>query len=166
MAGRRPPSLKVKALQWLAQREHSRAELRARLLRLLGEGAPADEAKVEPAPDPAAEVDTLLDWLEAHRYLSDTRFAESRVQVRAARFGNLRIQGELRQHGVALTPADQQALRDSELARAQDVWRRKFGGEPATDAAGRVKQMRFLSGRGFSPEVVRRVIRSAGGDAD
>ena len=164
MAGRRPPSLKVKALQWLAQREHSRAELRARLLRLLGGAAPADE--VQAPPDPAAEVDTLLDWLEAHRYLSDARFAESRVSVRAARFGNLRIQGELRQHGVALTPADQQSLRETELARAQDVWRRKFGEQPAADAAGRVKQMRFLSGRGFSPEVVRRVIRSGGGDAD
>ena len=33
MAIRRPPSLKVRALQWLAQREHSRQELRDKLLR-------------------------------------------------------------------------------------------------------------------------------------
>jgi regulatory protein len=163
VAGHRPPSLKVKALQWLAQREYSRAELRARLLRLAGAESRADEAA--PQADPAAEVDALLDWLQAHRYLSDARFAESRVLVRAARFGNLRIQGELRQHGVALSPAEQQTLRETEFARALDVWRRKFGPEPAADAAGRVKQMRFLSGRGFSPEVVRRVVKS-GSSAD
>ena len=28
-----PPSLKARAIQWLAQREHSRSELKAKLLR-------------------------------------------------------------------------------------------------------------------------------------
>jgi regulatory protein len=41
------------------------------------------------------------------------------------------------------------------------VWARRFGGDPATDAAERARQMRFLTARGFSAEVIRRVIRGA-----
>ena len=47
-----------------------------------------------------------------------------------------------------------------ELARARQVWQRKFGDRPApADAAGRAKQMRFLTSRGFSGETIRRVLR-------
>jgi regulatory protein len=153
-------SLKGKALAWLAQRDHSRSELRTKLLRhLKAQTDPQDEAA-----NPAALVDSLLDWLEQHRYLSDERFVEGRVNVRAARYGNLRIRQELSRHGVALTSAAEQQLRDSELARAREVWRRKFGGEAAADAVARAKQMRFLAARGFSAEVIRKIIR--GGDDD
>src|SRR3990167_8144526 len=99
----RPASLKMRALQWLAQREHSRNELRDKLLRLLqdrarretanatadadadGDGDAADPAAgpsnapaVEPPcrADAAAEVENLLQWLEAHGYLSQARFVE------------------------------------------------------------------------------------------
>jgi regulatory protein len=165
--------LKVRALQWLAQREHSRAELRQRLLRAASAPRIAtgqdDQAPEATMPEPeavAAEVETLLDWLEARRYLSDTRFVEGRVQVRAQRFGNLRIENELRQHGVQLDAASRQQLKDSELGRARELWQRKYGGQPATDAAGRVKQMRFLAGRGFSAEVVRKVVQGQGTSDD
>ena len=49
-------------------------------------------------------------------------------------------------------------LQATEVDRAREVWRKKFG-EPAADAAGRAKQMRFLASRGFSPEAIRRVVR-------
>lgn len=152
---RPPASIKVRALQWLAQREHSRQELRDKLLRLLS----SNPARVEPDLSAAtAEVDTLLDWLSARGYLSEERFVESRIHARQARFGNLRIERELRQHGTVLDAEAKQALRDTELARAREVWQRRYGTQ-ADDAAGRVRQMRFLTGRGFSPEVVRRVVR-------
>ena len=48
-----------------------------------------------------------------------------------------------------------------EVQRAREVWRRKFG-EPAPDAAGRARQMRFLASRGFGTEAIRRVV--SGGD--
>lgn len=161
----RPASIKIRALQWLSQREHSRVELRNKLLRLLSRGparAPdaAGLAQAEPADpaDPAIEVDALLLWLESHGYLSQQRFVESRVHARQAKFGNLRIQQELQQHGAKLDPEAKQALKDSELQRAREVWGRKYT-TPATDAAGRVKQARFLAGRGFSMDVVRQVVR-------
>jgi regulatory protein len=149
-------SLKARALQCLAQREHSRSELRRKLLR----HAQADPSDDETACTTPACVDALLDWLEAHRYLSEERFVESRVHAREARFGNLRIRQELARHQLTLSPVAEQGLKDSELARARDVWSRRFASS-GTTLAERAKQARFLTGRGFSAEVVRRVLRDA-----
>jgi len=186
-----PLSLKARALQWLAQREHSRVELRRKLLRLArlraavcvaaaeaaevaaetaeaaGTTGGADAAPLEPELpvvwEPTAEVDTLLDWLQTKHFLSDTRFVESRVNARAARYGNLRIRHELTQHGATLDAGTAELLKDSEVARAHAVWLRKYGSSPASSAPERARQMRFLAGRGFSAEAIRRVIRSGRG---
>ena len=54
-------------------------------------------------------------------------------------------------------------LRATEYERALAVWRRKFGSAgPTSEASARLRQMRFLAGRGFSPEVIRRVLRQSG----
>ena len=145
-------SLKGRALQLLAQRDQSRVELRIKLLR---HAAADPEVEAELG---RAEVEALLDWLEANRYLSAERFAESRVHARAARFGNRRIQAELAQHGVALAPEVAQALSESELQRAAAVRERRFQAPPR-DASERAAQARFLAGRGFSAEVIQRVLR-------
>jgi regulatory protein len=179
----RPPrSLRARALQWLAQREHSRLELRRKLLRAAEEGRraaveaatagavgaslrddpgePADPATIE------AEVGAVLDWLEAHRYLSAERFVESRVQARAGRFGNLRIRHELGQHAVALGPEAESALHASELDRARTVRERKFGAEAPATAELRARQARFLAARGFSTDTIRRALRARDPDDD
>jgi len=168
-------SLKGRALQWLAQREQSRSELRRKLLphamaEDAAEAAAATDAKEdnprtahEPEPTPAARVEAVLDWLEAHDYLSQTRFAESRVHARASRFGNLRIRQELKQHQVVLSAEAAQALKDSELQRARAVLERKFA-EPPSTSAERARQARFLAGRGFSHEVIARALRRDGAE--
>jgi regulatory protein len=169
-------SLKGRALQLLAQRDQSRLELRGKLLRHAAAEARARAAAAAEAGDERAggdasdddgdrrreEVDALLDWLEANRYLSAERFAESRVHAREARFGNRRIRAELAQHGVALTPEAAAALAASELQRAAAVRARRFSALPQ-DAAERAAQARFLAGRGFSPEVIQRVLRALTG---
>ncbi|MGD9834332.1 MAG: regulatory protein RecX [Piscinibacter sp.] len=159
-------------MQWLAQREHSRAEMQRKLLpharALVAQaqaGASPESVEAPPPGEVMARVNEVLDWLEAHRYLSEQRFAESRIQARAARHGNLRIRRELAQHGVTLDAEAAQALQASEFDRAREVWARKFEA-PAADAAARARQARFLSSRGFSPETVRRVLRAAGAPAD
>jgi regulatory protein len=169
-------SLKGRALQLLAQRDQSRLELRGKLLRHAAAEARARAADAEAGVSAGAgegegegeggdegdrrhaEVEALLDWLEANRFLSSERFAESRVHAREARFGNRRIRAELAQHGVALSPEVAQALAESELQRAAAVRERRFQ-EPPKDAAERAAQARFLAGRGFSPEVIQRVLR-------
>lgn len=161
-------SLKARALQYLAQREQSRLELGRKLLphaqaEEAAAAAAAGEGGAGEAPERAgalARVEAVLDWLTAHDYLSQERFVESRVHARASRFGNLRIRQELKQHAVALPPGAAQALKDSEFDRARDVRARKFP-QPPSGAAEQARQMRFLMGRGFSPDVIRRVLREA-----
>jgi len=177
-------SLRGRGVQLLSQREHSRQELRRKLLqhlrKLHSEAASAAAAGFTEPAEPAEpteftqpsestqpsdadqQVDDVLTWLQDKGYFSEQRFVESRVHVREGRYGNLRIRQELAQHGVALDADTAARLKDSELARAHEVWLRKFGA-PAADAAGRAKQMRFLSSRGFSPEVIRRVVKGGAG---
>ena len=166
-------TLKAKALAYIAQREHSRVELRRKLLSFLARQARAAAANDTPAaapPDAAADepsaeqrVDELLDWLAAKDLLSTERFVETRVQARVARFGTLRIRQELARHGVELDAATREQLAASELARARAVWTKRFGVAPA-DLAERARQARFLGARGFGPEVVRRVLQDDGDD--
>jgi regulatory protein len=142
---RQPLSLKARALRWLANREHSKLELRTKLLRAAGD------------LHTTAEIDTLLEHLAAQGHLSNERFVESRLHARSARFGNRRIEQELRQHGVALDALTQAQLRVTEVARAREVWRKKFG-VLAQDAPGRARQARFLAARGFSADVVHKIV--------
>ena len=156
-----PRSLKARALGWLAQREQSEVEVRRKLLpHARAEDAAAEAAGSPPNLEPAAErVEAVLQWLETHEYLSQARFAESRVHARSTRFGNLRIEQELKQHEVTLTPEARAALRETELDRARSVRDRKFRIWPE-DPAERARQARFLAGRGFSSEVIRQVLRT------
>jgi len=156
--------LKGRALMLLAQREHSRLELRRKLMPMARAALPGELDDGARRLAAMQQVDTLLDWLEAHKYLSHARFVESRLHARTARYGNRRIEQELAQHGVELDADARRQLRDSEFTRAREVWQRKYGTAPA-DAAERVRQMRFLANRGFSAEVVRRVVRADPGEA-
>lgn len=184
---RQPLSLKARAIGLLAQREHSRIELRRKLLSIERrarsaamarpglDGAGSEKAAAaEPVPedvddadngsaDAEAMVDALLDSLAAAGYLNETRFVESRVHQRAGRFGLQRIQQELAQHGLRLDAEQQDALRANELQRAREVWLKRYGPEPAREPAEQARQARFLAARGFSPELVRRLLRSGPG---
>jgi len=166
---RKPVSLKARALQALALRDHSRAELRGKLLRAAraahaGDASAEGESPEVESPEVEQIVEALLDELVEKGHLSDTRFMESRVQARSSRYGNVRIRQELRQHGVELHPEVQAHLLNSELERARSVWSRKFG-TPAQTPAEAARQMRFLAGRGFSADIIHQVVR-ARGDAD
>jgi len=141
-------SLKGRALRLLAGREHSRAEL---------------ERKLAPHETEPGELARALDDLQAKGFISEQRVVESVVHRRAARLGTGRVKQELQAKGVSSEAMAEalDALRRTEVERAREVWRRKFG-EPAPDAAGRARQMRFLASRGFGTEAIRRVV--SGGD--
>jgi len=144
-------SLRARALRFLAIREHSRLELSRKLSRCLGEGEATDA------------LDVLLDDLERDGWLSDQRFADQWVASRSTRFGDARIRQELRARGVdadkASPPLKANTLENSEHARALELWRRRYGGEAAVDLNERARQARFLMQRGFSGEVVSRIVR-------
>jgi regulatory protein len=141
------PSLKARALRYLAAREHSRQELARKLARYTEEGD---------------DIEALLDWLEAQKFLSEARFAESLVHRRSARFGSARILSELQSHGLDDSRLGElkEELRVGEEERAWQVWQRKYG-EPPADAADAARQMRFLQQRGFSHAAISAVMRRA-----
>jgi regulatory protein len=140
-------SLKARALRYLSMREHSRLELARKLARYAEEGE---------------DVEALLDFLEKNNWLSQERFAESLIHRKASRYGNNRVVAELQNHGVngAALAELKSELAETELARAREVWQRKFG-SVAADAAERAKQMRFLLARGFSQRATRAAMAGA-----
>ena len=141
------PSLKGRALRLLSQREHSRLELERKL------------AAHETEP---GELARALDELQARGFTSEARVLESVLHQRAAKLGATRIRQELARKGLSGEAVAQalEGLRSTELARAREVWARKFGA-PAAEPKERARQIRFLVARGFAPEVVRRVVQGA-----
>ena len=137
-------SLKGRALRLLSGREHSRTEL---------------ERKLKAHEETPGQLAQVLDDLQAKDFISEARVVESVINRRAARFGASRIKYELLNKGLGAEAVAEavNSLKASELDRAREIWRKKFGG-PAPDAAGRAKQMRFLATRGFGGDVIRRVV--------
>jgi regulatory protein len=141
-------SLKGRALRALAGREHSRAELTRKLASFEAE---------------EGELAKILDELAAKGFINEQRVADSLAYRRGAKLGTARVVQELKAKGVDADTVAQaaSALKATELDRAREVWRKKFGATAA--ATDRMKQMRFLASRGFAPDVIRRVV---GGDLD
>ena len=142
-----PISLKGRALRYLAGREHSRAELVRKL-------APHEEGP--------GQIERVLDDLQAKDFISEARVVASVINRRAASLGGARLRQELQAKGIdaqRVRDAVEQ-LKDTELERAQEVWRKRFG-EAALDTKQWARQVRFLMARGFAADVVRRVVPPA-----
>jgi regulatory protein len=165
---RAAPSLRARALRYLAAREHSRAELK-RKLASAEPGPPAEPAadsrrRDRPEPAAEAEIETLLDEFERKGWLSESRLADQMVQAARGRYGSRRVLDKLRQKGATDQALDAaaHALQQQDLESARALWRKRFGKPPA-DLRERARQARFLAGRGFSSEVIREVL---GGEVD
>lgn len=137
--------LRARALRLLARREHSRQELR----RKLGTTGDADPELIE----------AVLDDLQQEGWLSEQRLAEQLVGQARQRYGARRVLQRLRDKGVGGEVLDRAAdtLRAQDLASARALWRKRFG-QPAATLQEKAKQARFLAGRGFSAEVIARVL--------
>jgi len=147
----RGPSLKARALALLSKHEYSRRELARKL--------------AAHTQDPDA-LEALLDDLVRQQWLSDERYAQSLIHRQAPRLGARRIAHSLREQGVDADTVAALAtqLRDTEEDRARAVWQKKFG-QPPADAKEHARQVRFMTYRGFSYEVLRRIIADAQEDA-
>tara|TARA_R110000787_G_scaffold170629_22_gene283354 strand:- start:367 stop:783 length:417 start_codon:yes stop_codon:yes gene_type:complete len=131
----------------LAGREHSAAQLRHKL----------SERGAEPAV-----CDEVIAQLEDMGFLSESRFAEVLVRSRISQgYGPLRIRAELSEARISDALArDALAEADCDFqAQAEAVRTRRFG-DPPEGAAQWQKQYRFLAGRGFESDHIRRALKA------
>jgi regulatory protein len=142
-----PLAVRRAAMDLLARREHGRVELTRKLRK---RGAPEDM------------IDAALQRLSEEGLLSEARYLESFVAYRArAGYGPLRIREELGQRGLARGDVDQ-ALRESGIdwfEQLCETWQRKFAGRLPADARERAQQGRFLAYRGYSLDMIGRLLR-------
>ncbi len=141
-----PAAVRRTAMDLLARREHGRVEL-SRKLRQRGA-----------TPE---LIDAALDRLTEEGLLSESRYLESFVSYRArSGYGPVRIREELSQRGLARADIEQ-ALRECGIdwrEQLEEVWRRKFGEQP-NDARERAQQGRFLAYRGYSMDMIGKLLR-------
>lgn len=139
-----------RALDLLARREHSRAELAAKLVRA-GHGR--------------AEAEKVVEDLAGQGLVSDARFAEAFIRARIERGGGpLRIQRDLEARGVGRPTVERLLDPDDEAweARAREAREKRFGRAPPGAGSDAARQARFLEGRGFTRRQVRRAIDGSG----
>ncbi len=139
--------LRVQAIKLLARREQSRAELARKLIAL----------------GTTEEINAVLDQLENTGLLSDARTAAAYVRGHAMRFGTTTLDHNLRAKGISSELIESSLMQegiDDESKRAAAVWRRKFTERPR-DAREWARQARFLQSRGFSTDIIRRLLKEA-----
>jgi regulatory protein len=145
-----PVEARKKAMDYLARREHSRAELRQKM--------------VKAGFDPGVSDDAIAQ-LGADGLQDDRRYVEAFVQSRVNQGkGPIRIRAELGQRGIADSLLSD-ALADAEVdwsALARTTRVRKFGAGTPADYKEKARQMRFLQYRGFES----RQIQAALGEID
>lgn len=141
--------LEIHALHYLAQREYSRRELEQKLA-------------IHARPFTAEALSTVLDKLEQDGFLSAERVVEQIIHTRRSRFGSQRIIHELKEKGIDehLIHNALPVLKETELDTAYKIWQKKFARLPGTREE-RGKQMRFMLNRGFSMEIIQRVLSQA-----
>jgi regulatory protein len=131
----------VRALRFLARREHSRSELE----RKLSQHAASEEI-----------LQGVLGELESRKLLSNHRFAEGRTRVLARKYGAAKIRQDLKARGVDEATIARLAPGD-ELERARAILERKYR-EPSSTREEKVKRARFLQSRGFSYDVIKKLL--------
>ena len=141
-------SLRQRALDYLAKREYSVAELAQKL------NTVARQYELD-----ADEIPEILADFKKRNWVSDTRFTEQILHARKSKFGSARIAHELREKGVSdeLISEAVQDVKENELANAKAVWRKKYDAPPSSREEW-AKQARFLQSRGFGFEIIKKVI--------
>lgn len=139
--------IKSKAIDYLARREHSRHELKQKLLQ-----------KFSGLED---SIDKALNELAAKNLQSDKRFLEIFIQHRAKQgYGLLRIKQELAQHNM-----DQELLQQVideldidwvEMAKA--LYHKRYNNKPISDFKDKMKRSQYLYSHGFSQDQIKSTI--------
>jgi regulatory protein len=140
-----PEKAREIALSLLARRDHSRLELRYKLIR---------RGVMSPI------IDALLNQLVGEDLINEARYAEVYAYGRSDKgYGPLRIHQELRERGI------DEAIISSTLRRLDDFWmsnlaklhHKRWSSTKVASAADEVKRIRFLRQRGFTLEQIKQL---------
>lgn len=143
-----PASIRLSAMNMLAMREHSAAELMIKLAQKYSQ---------------QAWIHDVILGLQSDGLQSDSRFAHAFVNMRRRQGkGPLLISRELKERGLS------SELISENLASTDESWNelaaavrvKKFGLELPGDTREKARQMRFLAARGFSSTSVHYAMRA------
>jgi regulatory protein len=143
---------KQQAFRYLAYRNQTAHELRARL---------------ERRGHTAAIIDEVLRQLEAEGYVDDRKFARDWADYRlqSKPVGQRRLSWELQKRGIPREVAEE-VIRQvyaayDQVALAEQAARKRLGAREAPSAAReRLRLARYLLGLGFEPDTVTTVLSS------
>jgi regulatory protein len=135
-----------KALDLISRREHSRYELMQKLNKRY--------------PETRSLIEEVLDKLIANNILDDERFAEMYINSRARKgFGPKKIEMELSsKHVESFIISSSLEAYDNWIENAKKELLKKFKGIVPTDYQSKIKQKQFLFNRGFSIQIIERVL--------
>ena len=135
-----------KALDLISRREHSRYEVMQKLNKRY--------------PETRSLIEEVLDKLIANNILDDERFAEMYINSRARKgFGPKKIEMELSsKHVESFIISSSLEAYDNWIENAKKELLKKFKGIVHTDYQSKIKQKQFLFNRGFSTQIIERVL--------
>jgi regulatory protein len=139
--------IRISAMNSLARREHSRVELQRKLI-----------AK---GFEPEA-IEPVLDDLIKENLLSDQRFTEAYVRMRAnSGYGPVRIKQELQERcvDIEVIATTMEQLAEEWLENARATRAKKFGPKIPEIFLERAKQMKYLQYKGFDLDQIKTVMR-------
>ena len=135
-----------KALDLVSRREHSQYELIQKLNKRFSESMPI--------------IEEVVKKLAVNNILNDERFAEMYLNSRARKgFGPKKIEMELNfkkvdSSFIAIAIAEYESWTEN----AQNELLKKFKGIKPTDYNSKMKQKQFLFNRGFSSQIIERIL--------
>ena len=139
-------ALKSKALYFLARREYAYLEL---------------FNKLKKYSEDLNEIKTVLDALKDHDYLSDKRYIESYINSKKNKVGIAKIKYNLKLKSGNIDLIDN-IIRTNpidEYTAAKTLFDKKFLKVVAKDKTELARQIRFLQNKGFSFDVINKVIK-------
>ena len=138
-------SLLGRAIRYLSYREHSQFGLKKKLI---------------PHAQSEQELDEVITKLIAKGYLSNERFTESFIAMKSQKYGARRIAQELQQHHLEPSMLKEQLnkIKEFEPQKCYELWVKKFA-QVSKDPKEIARQVRFLANKGFSQEVIMRIVR-------
>ncbi|MBF7682480.1 regulatory protein RecX [Acinetobacter sp. B5B] len=136
--------LRSYAYALLARKEYSKAEL---------------TQKLQQYAQDLDEVHTIIEQMIEYNYQNDERYAQQMFRSQLIKGqGPQRIKHKIQQKSVDVQFIEEQLESTNWLAEAYKLKVRKFGEEVATDPKMKAKQIRFLQYRGYSLDIIFKVI--------